>query len=406
MLVQSVEIADGERGRVRVQGRVRYDADGLEEVLWFDLPGTLEGQLSSSGNPWLVALLPLAATLGEPLRISLPVDQVLLEGCHSLLEVWSAWYPGLVPVAIEATSAPPIPPTGPAGTGLFFSGGVDSFFSLIRHNRPTSTGTPMPVTDLLLIHGADIPLSDADAFSRLRPRIAAVASEFGAGLVDIATNARETRWGRADWPHVSHGALLAAAGLLLEPRLARLLIASSAPYWRLQPYGSHPITDPLFSTSRTRVTHDAGDVDRPEKLQSIAAHPAVLKHLRVCWLGKTDSNCGRCPKCLHTMVGLELAGTLGQCETLPHAIDPSVLRRAYLESQGTYTAYWMVRTYRQCALVAGRRDLVRLLDEVLARSDRLRLARDMVQGLARRGLIPASLSERLVARLFRSSVKY
>lgn len=269
-----------------------------------------------------------------------------------------------------------------------------------------ATGTPVPVTDLLLIHGADIPVSDPDAFNRLRPRIAAVAQEFGAGLVDIATNARETRWGSTDWPHLSHGALLTAAGLLLEPRLARLLLASSAPYWRLQAYGSHPITDPLFSTSQTRVTHDGADKDRPEKIQSIATHPAVLKHLRVCWIGNSDANCGRCPKCLHTMVGLELAGTLGECETLPHGIDPSVLRQVYFESQGTYPAYGIVRTLRQRAWLAGRRDLVRLLDKVLARSDRLRLASDIVNGLTRHGLISAQRSTKLLARLFRSSIKY
>ena len=407
MLLQGVEKADGEqRDRVRVQARLRYDGDGHEEVIWFDLPRSEELHLSSSGNPWLVALLPIAVSLREPLRMPLPVDPVLLEGCRRLLEVWCAWYPHLSPIPIEATTAEQSVGTHANGTGLFFSGGVDSFHSLIRHNDAEGSNQSVRVTDLVLVHGADIPISDREAFDRLRPRMAEVAREFGAGLVDIATNMRDTRWGRADWPHLSHAALLTSAGLLLESRLSRLMIASSASFDRLRPYGSHPITDPLYSTSRTRVIHDSADRDRPEKIAAIAANPAVHKHLRVCWLGRTDSNCGRCPKCFHTMVGMELAGMLGRCETLPRAIDLSVFRNVYFESQGTYNAYGMLRRYRQLAWLAGRHDLVRLLDHVLQRSDRLGFTRDVIQGLARRGLIPAELSKNLIARLFRSSVKY
>ncbi|MBS1242105.1 MAG: hypothetical protein H6R40_1532, partial [Gemmatimonadetes bacterium] len=304
MLLHDVDIIEGSRpDRLRIQARVRYDADGQEEPLWFELPATLEAEVSRDGTPWLAALLPLAATLQEPLRVEAPVDGVLLEGCHRLLEVWSAWFPHLPPVAIEATPLTSDRASRPAGTGLFFSGGVDSFFSLLRHNGPQNPGTRPRVTDLVLIHGMDIPLSNEEAFARLRPRMETVAGQFGAGLVDIATNLRETRWRRADWGQLSHGALLMGAGLLLESRYARLLVASSAAYSRLQPCGSHPITDPLFSTSRTRVWHDGAAADRPDKIQAIAADPTALKYLRVCWLGRSDTNCGCCPKCVLAMVG-------------------------------------------------------------------------------------------------------
>jgi hypothetical protein len=407
MLLHSVEITGGDQpGRVRVLGRVRYDGDGLEEVIWFDLPAALESQLSPSGNPWLVALLPLAVSLQEPLRLTVPVDPFLLEGCRAVLDVWKAWDPGREPVSIEVPAAAAEAPPGSGGTGLFFSGGVDSFYSLLRRNGPGADNTRPPVTDLILIHGADIPLANAEAFNRLRPRMAEVAGQLGVELVDIATNARETRWGRANWPMLSHAALLIAAGLVLEPRFARLLIASSAPYGQLEPYGSHPITDPLFTTSRTRVIHDGADTDRPEKITYIGSHPAVLQHLRVCWIGRNDTNCGRCPKCLNAMMGLELAGTLAKCQTLPRSIDPALYRQVYFESRGTYPAYGIVRGLRQRAWLAGRRDLVALMDQALARSDRLRLTRDVLEGLARRGLIPTRLSQGLIARLFRRSVKY
>ena len=391
--------------RVRVQGRVRYDGDGQEELLWFDLSSSFADQASTSGNPWLVALLPLAMSLGEPLRLSIPVDPFLLENCRALMGVWHAWYPELAPVTIEASTATSAQASDPRGIGLCFSGGVDSFTSLIKHNGPTAT-SPFRVSDLLLVHGADIPLSDRESFARLVPRMADVAREFGTAIIDVATNLRVTRWARAEWGRLSHAALLAATGHVLEPRISHLLIASSARYDRLMPWGSHPLTDPLYSSSGLRVLHDGADTERPDKILAIASHPAVHRHLRVCWVGRTDTNCGVCPKCFSTMLGLELAGTLGKSETLPRAIQRQNFETLYLERNGTYSAYGMALLFRPQALAARRDDLVALIDHIIARSDRLRFLKEGLEGLARRKLIPEALRDRLIGRLFNRSVKY
>ena len=42
-----------------------------------------------------------------------------------------------------------------------------------------------------------------------------------------------------------------------------------------------------------------------------------------------EYNCGRCAKCLPTMIDLMLAGALHRCRTLPHDIDPEALRRIF-----------------------------------------------------------------------------
>jgi hypothetical protein len=406
MQLQRVERVNGSLpDRVRVQASVRYEGDGQEELLWFDLPSSAADQASTSGNPWLVALLPLAVSLGEPLRLAVPVDPLLLENCRSLMGVWHAWYPERAPVPIEAQIAPSERGTAPRGVGLCFSGGVDSFTSLIKHNGPATTA-PFRVTDLLLVHGADIPLSDSEAFARLLPRMADVAREFGVVIIDVATNLRVTRWASADWGHLAHAALFAAAGHVLEPRLSRLLIASSARYDRLMPWGSHPLTDPLYSSFGFGILHDGADTERTEKTMAIASHPAVHRHLRVCWIGRTDTNCGRCPKCFNTMLGLELAGSLDKSETLPRSIEPAAFESLYLERDGTYAAYWMVLLYREQAVAMRRADLVALIDRIIARSDRLRFLRRGLDGLARRKLIPGALRDRLIGRLFNRTVKY
>ena len=55
-----------------------------------------------------------------------------------------------------------------------------------------------------------------------------------------------------------------------------------------------------------------------ERLLEIAHEPAVWKFLRVCWKNNSQElNCGRCEKCVRTMVSLAAAGVLPKCETFP-----------------------------------------------------------------------------------------
>jgi hypothetical protein len=46
-----------------------------------------------------------------------------------------------------------------------------------------------------------------------------------------------------------------------------------------------------------------------------------MKYLRVCLALDTDYNCGRCEKCLRTIINLRAAGASGKCQTLPEEPD-------------------------------------------------------------------------------------
>jgi hypothetical protein len=70
------------------------------------------------------------------------------------------------------------------------------------------------------------------------------------------------------------------------------------------------------------VIHDGAEASRTEKIvRRIAGSALALETLNVCWEGEPGRNCGACDKCLRTMIGLELAGCLGACSTLPSALD-------------------------------------------------------------------------------------
>ena len=351
--------------RVRLVGEVRYDAVGsTADTFWFDVPEKCSSQLSSTGDPWLVCLTPLAMTLGEPLRIGLPVDRLLARNVRELMRIWAGWYPALREVALEIE----VVDVGGAGAsgriGAFFSGGVDSFFTVLRNEETRSTS--LAADDLILVRGFDFPLENAEAFERHRERLTAAAGELGKELVDVATNLRETRLREASWAGLWHGPALASVGLALEGRYRLLLIASTSPYGELEPWGSHPMTDILHSTQATRVVHDGAEFTRLDKVRYLSRSNVALRWLHVCFREISDQNCGRCRKCLLTMMALALFGVLERCPTFP-AGGPDLWRvgRILFQTEGQRLG---VRRTRALAARNGRKDIVRAINCALRRS--------------------------------------
>jgi hypothetical protein len=385
------------RGRVRLAGDVRYDGAHGVETYWYEVPEETAGSLSKTGNPWLACLLPLAATVGEPLRLRVPVDEILLRGAEELLAVWSAWYPRLRVVPVEADLAPRSAPGRRAGA--FFTGGVDSFFTALRHARVPPSDDP--IDDLITIAGLDIPLRHSDAIRRRADRLSGVAARLGVELCLVSTNVRETRAREADWHDLAHGAMIVSAGLALEGRFGRLLVASTKPYAALQPLGSHPLTDPLLSTEWTRVVHDGATHSRGEKIASIAGSDAAMGALHVCYRGRDDANCGECEKCLRTLLWFDLLENRGACRTFPAGgVDLERVSRIFVTAN-------LVPYYQEleaAAKAAGRADVARAVNRALRRSsargrvvrlsDRLRGRR--VLWRAARPLRRAALAGRVV----------
>ena len=171
MELRDVELTEspGGSGFVRLSGRVTYDeAAHADEEYWFDVASPQADLLTTSGNPWLACLAPVAATIGEPLRLGPAVDARLLENIRELLRVWTAWYPRLEDVPIEAQVDGPAP-APERRTAAFFSGGVDSFFTVLRHANGDGTPRTEHIDDLIFIRGFDIARRAVDRRHRVVP---------------------------------------------------------------------------------------------------------------------------------------------------------------------------------------------------------------------------------------------
>ena len=159
-------------GHRRKSCRVAYELAGTEpDIVWFDVPEEVADGVGAGGNAWLICFLPLAVTLKVKLVIRGAVDPVLLQDAGELMRVWSKWHPGLDVVEIEASLQPRHLNKPSPRVGCFFSGGVDSFFTVLHQGSEVSRyeqAGERAIDDLVLVWGFDLPLDRSDEFTKLR----------------------------------------------------------------------------------------------------------------------------------------------------------------------------------------------------------------------------------------------
>jgi hypothetical protein len=283
--------------------------------------------LVDDATPWVTAQIPLAMRYAEPLHVDGTVDPVTISNAAKAQEVLHGWYPRLSLVEVTATHL--AERTAAPGVGCFFSGGVDSFYSVLRHLDR--------ITHLVFVHGFDIPIDNVDLGERARVAAREAALALGKPLIEVSTNVRQLSNTRVEWQTEYHGAALASVGHALADLLGELIIPGSYAEADLHPWGTHPDLDKWWSGSGVTFEHDAVDVTRPEKVRALAQHQVALDHLRVCFKNKNNAyNCGRCEKCLRTMIALASAGALEQCKTLPGHVDARTIRRMGVNSEAAH----------------------------------------------------------------------
>jgi hypothetical protein len=277
--------------------RVSANAGGAP--LWFE---SSDIDLRPAPEAFGSALLIPSLNNGSSLTIDNPVSGKWLSNIEQLLDFYHEWwgYRRLMPV----TLGPAIAKTAKVKrAALFFSGGVDSFFSLLRYKQPLEF--------LVTVQGFDITLKDDTRMAALTSSLKIIAAETGLKPIIIRTNVREhPEFNKTSWES-THGGALAAIGHLLSDSVNRILISSTYPHVNEMPWGSHPKTDPLWSSDELEIIHFGAEFGRIQKLSSIAHEPLVRKHLRVCWENLSASgNCSRCEKCLRVRLVLAVSGEL------------------------------------------------------------------------------------------------
>lgn len=363
MKVSEIKVGDStiESGHVRLSALVEY-LDGEKEEYFFDFPGELRGDVSLSGDPWLVTLLPLAMKLGEDLVIDAPVDRVLLANIYELMHLWCKWFEDftLIDIKFDVFSK-----EGDAVPGrknlLLFSGGVDAFFSLIRHQGDYLYHPGRKIHDICTVWGADIPIRNRKAFQEIRKNNREIAQAFNVGFIDMITNARETRLEGVGFGPRYFGSLFSAFGHALSGRYKSVTIsAGGEDYNSFRPWGSHPLCDNFFSSSVMEFHHDGYGFNRVERTKVVAENPLAMKYLRVCYKLGDGRHCFECSKCYRTILTLILLEqTSDFCKNF--TLDLKKLSKVYLI--GINDEYF--KQIRKLAVEKKANDIVRGIDQSL-----------------------------------------
>ena len=353
---------------VRFTGLVTA-AGAADGPVWADVEEPFAAEVPDRLDAWLLWCLPHAFETQQELILEGRVDPELLRNAQELMEIWSRWRPDRRPIRVRAEPAD-LPTAGhpaPTRTGLFFTGGVDSFFTLFHHDE-TGRGHPewrqRPVDDLVYVWGFDIPLAQRDACERKQAILGRIAAEAGKNLVTVVTNLRETGI-RQPWGAVMHGPALGGIGLLLGDRWKTVLLSSWFCHEDTDPWGSTGITDPLLSTAATRTRPYGAGHDRFEKLAFLARYPLALETLHVCWEERSEGNCGRCEKCYRTLLALDVLGIRDRATSFPPGpLDLGRLAEVWKDQPLFVRMYGQLRGH---AARAGRADIVAAIDACLAR---------------------------------------
>lgn len=184
------------------------------DTLWFDLSAptrcvtayftsqtvSLQPNLESA---LLLNVLP-AMHQNQRLTLTQPVSATLIKNLEAFSKVFTTWHPDYHPLHIDCAHTAQAGTKGTGRVGCFFTGGVDSFYTFLKHQRE--------ITDLIYVHGYDLDLNDGPRRQAISAMGAAIAAQTGVRFVEIETDSREWFLPFGDWRLHGHGLALGAAG--------------------------------------------------------------------------------------------------------------------------------------------------------------------------------------------------
>jgi len=325
----------------RVAAEVAWeDNERPAQLLYFAIPALYGDDLAPSPDAFLLACFPLAAWLGERrIWIEGSVCPRLRDGLRTAAAVFASWNERSRMVEIEPTDGfrPPAP-CRQRRAAAFISGGIDAL-ALLRANRlDYPVDHPGSIQDGLLLFGLNtFDFGDAgphpervavfEAHVRRMQRLGEVARFT---LIPVYSNARTLYPDFDTWSTVGFTAAAAAVALALKQRLSEAWLGSDGFGLQSPPLASHPLLPHHFSTAAVEIHLGQVTTTRLEKTRVVADWEEALPFVRSCLYLEIPPNdlvnCGRCEKCVRTMLGLIALGKLDQASSFPHRdVTPAML---------------------------------------------------------------------------------
>ncbi|MBR3299590.1 MAG: hypothetical protein IKI64_10405 [Clostridia bacterium] len=298
-------------------------SDDLRKFFNFDKSFVIDYPESVESVPDAIAAVPFVCNvlpiiwLADAKLIVNELDKAFFECIQEVRKGYESMYPetsfgGTIEVSAVLDCVSPFS-NGPK-SALFYSGGVDSMDSLIRHldEKP----------DLISIWGSDISYDNEAGWKLLRSALVEASNKYDLNIFDIRSRFREfdkegflsqcysAQLQRNYWYGIKHGLALlghAAPYAYLHGTTMIYIASSNCPQDGMVRCASDPRTDSRVKFSNCSVFHDGYECTRQDKLRNIVQYnlgETDILPLHVCWETQTGVNCCVCEKCYRTMTGL------------------------------------------------------------------------------------------------------
>lgn len=286
-----------------------FDGQVINNTLFFEVEKKWGKYLiSDRSDAFVLALLELAMEKKCDIKYQAPLSETLKYQLEQyLITVCSRKIKGLSSIKLIGETTGEVPESlEVAGTG--FSGGVDSFYSILSHldiECPSKTVTHV----LLAVNGAALTgMSegiDQQWFEELKCKFEPITKELGVEFVCANSNISLLN---------QYKKVLRGGDIIVTSSFVHALRKLFGIYYWASGYEAdilefsdddgclmEPFVIPLVSIEGLRFYHSGCEVNRVEKVAYIADNSVVQKSLTVC--GESE-NCGYCVKCLRTMTEL------------------------------------------------------------------------------------------------------
>lgn len=313
---------------VRMEADIRFvdtDADYPAYTLYFEIRKSYGAMFATDTyDAFFLIGLYLAMYHNTPLKIRGKISKKLYKNATWYIQkILCDFSEKLSPVDISIDG---FAPTQAKGTliGTSISCGVDSL-ATIYDRFVKENDSDYKINSLFIFncgsHGDfDSPRTQAVFNSRV-DRAVAVADELKLPLVIVDSNLHRFR--HSDDKATMMFIAMYSCVLSLQNAIRHYYIPSGCSYQGIKDYGDRAHHNdlatacdsyliPLIQTERTELIVDGCQRRRVDKIADLVDWDIARKYLNVCLAQKSEDtkNCGICPKCLRTLLTLEILGKL------------------------------------------------------------------------------------------------
>ena len=306
--------------------------------VWFSVSNEYGGYLCEDyADSFLLMTLLLGMNSGQDIQVLAPVSERLLHNLENTVQpLLAKANPKFRQIKITALPARN-PQYGGTAVGCCCSLGVDSFASFLK-NTEEQTPESYRVTHLTLFNSGQLGYLDLKGAEQLFHKsiedLQPFAAEVGLPIVAVNTNLNEWYLDGGISIIQSMTFRTISCAMALQKLFGKYIFASSYSAERFQMSQEdcthmESVFVPQLSTENMEVVLSQPVMNRVEKTAYISRYPITYRYLDVCWSGqmaygvaqysnyydeKEKTNCGRCDKCLRTMLTLDFVGQLDKYE--------------------------------------------------------------------------------------------